>query len=426
VGQIDNSDPVKAEVDWRAGLTKYLGWVFAHTLPGLKDGHPKAAELADVDVAAIDEAIGGLGGALNSLGRAQDLLSTIDHVVRTVPLPGLSERLRAHKALWLDAVLGDNEEASRELDGLDPSRIRDRRLLEAFVAIRPPSDPFERVRLYERVLRAAAADTDKLEYLYTATTLAVELLLVGDKARCLTLLDEGLALVSHRSPSNSDAVAAFTIGRALALRGRLRESESDLHAALAWYRSVNLASILQAGKADTHQFFGNILGDLGQHGEAVAELDLALELGADPDTRLRLAEELIWNGDTDRAERELAAVDQARLSPSGVAEFLTNKATVGVLRKNEAIVRECVDGLRQLVIPEQYFREARDTACLNLLAVLDREGEAWTSRKQGLLLRVLRQIAAVCAYLELKPNFFGLGLNLNRVVDRLAERTDPP
>ncbi len=40
-------------------------------------------------------------------------------------------------------------------------------------------------------------------------------------------------------------------------------------------------------------------------------------------------------------------------------------------------------------------------------------------------MRLLRGFVSFCAYLEIKPNFFGLGVNLNRVIDRLEKPHDP-
>ena len=75
--------------------------------------------------------------------------------------------------------------------------------------------------------------------------------------------------------------------------------------------------------------------------------------------------------------------------------------------------------LRTLVIPDRYFDEERNRRCIDLLSLLDRTGDPWSADRSGGMLRILRGLASICRYLELKPNLFGLGFNLNRVIERL-------
>lgn len=419
VADFDPDDPSAAERAWRAALSNYLANTFTTTLPALEDGHPLAPQIARMDVDALEEAIDRVAFALRAQERSEEVVGLIEHLVQMVPLPGLADRLLAYKAVWIDAVLNDEHRARRELETVDPSRTTDLRLLEAYCAINRSEDAFERIRLLQHILEIARLEGDPYHFLYNATAQAIQLFMIGDKAGASALFAEGLGPLSDRKPGESTFMQCLALARAYTLKGKSEANTDDLNTSLEWWRSIDLEQLRPEGRADIHHYIGSVLGDLGDHDSAVAEFDHAVELGGEQASRIRLADELMRSGQMDRFAEVLAELDRTEVEPSLRFEYLNLRAMAAIARRDKVGLRREIDDLRALVIPNTYFNEQRNRLCIGLLALLDLTGDPWSTDRSTRMLGLLRGFASIFEYLELKPNLFGIGVNLNRLVERL-------
>lgn len=110
-----NGDFAIAERAWRAEITRYIGWVFQHTLPLLRHPAGPPAELVRVDVGALEGLAERIAWALDKQGKQEAIVYTFDHLATTIALPGLRERMAYLKCLWLLHRLGQPAKQEREL-----------------------------------------------------------------------------------------------------------------------------------------------------------------------------------------------------------------------------------------------------------------------------------------------------------------------
>lgn len=424
VGVFDPEDAPSAERAWRASLTKYLGNTFKTTLPAVEDGHPVAPMFVKVDVDAIEYGVEMIAFALRAQERSEEVIALVDHVVQMVPLPGLAQRLLAFKAAWIDGVLKDKRRAQRELESVDPSRETDLRLLEAYSSINLSEDTFARIRFLQRILEIARLEGEPYSFLYHATALALHLFMIGDKAGASALFVEGLGSLSDRKPDEATFMECITLARAYQLKGKIEASDDDLRASLEWWGAIDLDEMLAEGKADIHHQIGCVLGDLGDHTSAATQFDMAIKLGGEQASQIRLADELMRSGQTERFTDVLAALDRGEVEPSLRLEYLIVRAAAAMARRDKAELRKAIDDLRALALPEAYFDEQRNRLCVDLLTLLDRTGDPWSADRSSRMLGLLRGFANVCEFLELKPNIFGLGVNLNRLIEKFKGREE--
>lgn len=424
LGVFDPEDARSAERALRASLTKYLANTFRNTLPAIKDGHPAAPTFVKVDVDAIEDGVESIAFALRFQERSEEVIDLVDHFVQTVPIPELAHRLLALKAVWIDAVLGDKHRAQRELESVDPRRETDLRLLEAYSSINLPEDTFERIRFYQRILHIARSEGDPYRFLFNATNLALHLSMVGDEAGASALFAEGLQPLADRDPDEATFMERITLARAYQLKGKLEANADDLRASLEWWGAIDLDEMLPEGQADIHHQIGCVLGYLGDHASASTQFQKALELGGGQASQIRLADELMRSKQTDRFNEVLTALDRDEVEPSLQLEYITLRAAAAIAQRDKAALQEAVDDLKALVLPQAYFDEQRNRLCVDFLTVLNRSGDPWSAERSSRMLGLLRGIAAICEYLELKPNIFGIGFNLNRLVEKLKPPED--
>lgn len=416
VNDFSEDDPVDAERAWRGALTKYLGYVFRNTLPMLRAGHPLGPMTASIDLKAVEDSVESVTRSMRAQGaaRAAAAVAFIDHIANTVPLPGLATRLLAMKAVWIDAVLSDTEGAKRLLAGVDPMKVTDAPLLEAFAAIVDPA-PAQAVQILDRAMRYATSPSSRL---FNATSKALQLILLGDRDGAGATMAQALRDYEHPDIKGASGLEKYTVARACSLKWKITPTPEGLAKAIRWFDAIPLDDLNEVGQADIYHQVGSLLGDAGDHPEAIKRLEQALRLAATQATRIRLADEYIRADQIDNARATLSALPLDTVESSLRLEYLTIRAMFAVADKDEAGVRSAIGSIQDLDLPDLYFREHRNGVCVDFLNLLDREADNWKRpANAGLMLRLLAKLAGLCSYLELKPNVFGFGINLNKFLE---------
>lgn len=415
---LDN--PKAGELAWRGALTKYLGNVFRNTLPILRAGG-QFDDLVKIDVDAISDAVDRVAQGLRLQGRADEALKVFDHVSAVVPLPGLADRMLSTKAVWFDAVLDDPEVAKRLLADVDPMIATDSALLEAYVAIVEPP-PTQRIQILDRAIEFGR---DRDARLFDATSKAMNLLILDDSEGAALTITSALAEYDEPEMASATSTEAFTLARAYSMKWRIARSQVDFMQSIGWFDSLQLDELSEFGKADIHFQTGSLLVDSGELAEGATRLERALELDPAQATRIRLAECLARDNRFAEARELLGPLALESVDPALLVEYLTIQAMFAVQDRDEQALRAHIKGLQAVDIETLFFREQRNRLCVQLLDLLDQEAASWTKPvAASKVLRVLASLASFCRYLELKPNVFGLGINLNKVID--AAMTQEP
>jgi hypothetical protein len=414
-----SNEPKVSERICRGGLTKYIGYVFGHTLPMLAAGMAASEAIVSIDVEAVDGFVDGVARCLRAQGRSAEAILLFDHISRTIPLPGLSQRMLAVKAGWVAFVLDEQLEAKSMLIQLDQASMSDSELLEVYVGIVQPSS-VECVQLLDRAWKSARQPVSRL---YNASTKALHLIMLFEADAARQAMAD--AFGEYRLPAldSASVLEKQAVARAYSLKWWLDQRSEDLAAALLWYSSVPIEELVESARADLHHTVGGLLGDSGDHNSAIARLHLALEYGDAQHSRIRLAEEYLRADRISDALRLLNGIEPEKLERSLHLEYHSILAMLAVRNKNELQVRAQIDAIQKLDIPAAYFRAQRDRICIDLLMAIDREAGTWSrpanvSRMLAMLSRFLR----FCDYLELKPNVFGVGVNLNKIAESLEIR----
>lgn len=413
-------DPKAGELAWRGALTKYLGNVFRNTLPILRAGR-QFDDLVKIDVDAISDAVDRVAQCLQLQGRADEALKVFDHISAVVPLPGLADRMLSTKAVWFDAVLDDPEVAKRLLADVDPMIATDSALLEAYVAI-IELPPTQRIQILDRAIEFGR---DRDARLFDATSKAMNLLLLDDSEGAARTITSALAEYDEPEMASATSTETFTLARAYSMKWRIARSQVDLTQSIRWFDSLQLDKLSEFGKADVHFQTGSLLSDSGELAEGASRLKRALELDPAQTTRIRLAECLARDNKFTEARKLLEPVALESVNLALQVEYLTIQAMFAVQDRDEQALRAHIKCLQAVDIETLFFREQRNGLCVQLLELLDQEAASWTKPvAASKVLRVLATLASCCRYLELKPNVFGLGINLNKVID--AAMTQEP
>ena len=423
----DKEDYPSAERAVRTELTQYVGWVFQHTIPLLRHLAGPPVELIQIDIDALEESAERLAIALEHQGKKAGIIHTFENLTATVPLPGLDQRMAYLACLWLLEPLAQPHLAEKVLAKWPSSdKIHDRCLLQIFLDIRADElSPAERIAIVDRILERAKSHIERLHYANLKAMLTV---VIGEDEEATRIHDQAMgahfAAVADAASSN-DFPARWACARALELQGMLHQDKTAYERALTFLSGIAPAILTPKGKADLAYYSGRLNLMAGNPAKAAACYTEALAEGIDALPLMYRLEAFVRTGELEQARADLEALRGMEIPPGSRLEFLRSAASYAVSAQDLPMARALAKELKALDPGIMHFRTQRESLRAALLEFIDEErSKADAEIKWPRLQAILAKIRAACEYLELKPNFCGLGLNLNRVLEPKAKNRE--
>ena len=275
---VDDKDLAAGIRRWRVELTRYVSWIHTHTLPILLQQSlgGLANLIVHIDIDALDYIIEQLILLLDRSGQKDAVVPLLDRVSSSVPLPGLSDRLLAIKAVWVDAKLDNAAEARNLLKDVDPTSTTDGRLLQAYMGMVEAGSHFSSLELLARIIDTSNEPVIRLQY---TSLMALELWMMGEKDKAQSAIDGALASYAPDDIGNVDIYHVLWIARAHSFRWRIAEDPQELILAYSYYDKMPTDQMNRLGKAALHAEIGMLHSDTGEYEKAIQHYALAYEPG---------------------------------------------------------------------------------------------------------------------------------------------------
>jgi tetratricopeptide (TPR) repeat protein len=411
-------DYASAERAWRVELTRYIGWVFHHTLILIKHPAGPPLELMQIDVGALEELAESIAWVLDRQGKPEGILHSFEHLAATLPLPGLRERMAYLKCLWLLQRFNDDSGANAILsEWSSHERIRDVRLLQIYFQMRASSlSLIKRMDVAQKIIEQTTSSVEKLHY---STAKAMVMVLVGDNDEAKKLHTEALNAflpIAADAAKEGDLYPSSICARALEMQGTLTKDKIAFERALGFLERINVAELTAEGG-------GELLYAQGRLNWLKGDWSRAVECFTDSYKKHPGVLPLIYRLDgyvrmnaLEEAKHDLVALRNASIPEEYRLEFLRGAAGLAVKTGDADEARNLVKDLKSLDLDILNFRVQRDELCVELLEfAAEQMLKKTTAVKRQTFLERIRKGSE---YLHLKPNIFGLGLNLNRLFEQ--------
>jgi hypothetical protein len=406
-----------AERASRAELSRYIGWIFKHTVSLLKSGAPIAKKIVTIDLNAVSELSDRLAWLLEKQGKRESILPMFAHLGALVPLPCARQRMVYHRCLWLIFDGQQNMAEAAVADWSNHSEIEDFRLLQVYFEIKADSlSLLKQIETLEHILLATDGPDEKLHY---SIAKAFCLLLLNDTAeakKVITSAFDGYFVAAAAEAESGDYYACWSCSQSLEIRGTVFQDKAAYERALHFLDKVELSGLLPKGIADIEYHKGLM------HFRRDANLDAVRHFGAAFDANPS-ALPLIYRAEAfvrlDRLSDAKNDIDQIRkmgMPQHWKLEFLRTVSSYVVRAKDTAGARSTLGELKSLDLEILHFQTQRDDLCITLLEFIN-EAQDTSNKDPSWPLALWRKIQAISEYLELKPNFCGLGLNLNKALE---------
>lgn len=402
----------------RADVCQYVIWHRDHTRPGFFRGPmpvPSGLDLLSIDIEALSEHLSRLCDLQMRARRGAELLGVLGRLEDRIDDPRWRRKMVFHRSMAA-LLLGDRAGALATLDAIGPVGPDETHveLIQLYIDLHRRDLGFtERRALYAQILAQTHDRSDRLQY---AGAMAFDLLLVGDeaagRAAMAAVVAQGREMEAERPLSPGTEIWFCQVLEALATL----ERDDALFAELV--RRINKLLALDtwttAGRAQLLRH----LGDAHRHRDAWKEGVLAYEASWDVSpleiVRVFAAECLLRDGDPSGALAMIQALKADHFDAPEAADYAFTYALAAVAAGDLAAVRSADQLLRGVKTEAPYFESLRLEYLVNVQEAL-RALE--TGQPAANLGPMLKGLAALSRYTELKPNWMGVGLNFNNMID---------
>ena len=409
IRRFNEGDYTRALAECRSHVTWYVIAHRAHTVPLLQRGEPAGIAFLEIDIKALSEIVDVLHRCLYRAGEGNTFPLALDQLRSAIDSPRWHERIQYFRALWHLVDQGDPGAAMRELAGIDIESCFDADVLELYIDVAPVSLPFsQRIEVIDRIIENTQKEPERLQYS----------LLKGVFHCLICQFEDGLryirsAIKRYRSFSAEKRTryGDLFLARALATLGRLEDDPSSLCQAIVVYERLVQACQERGGSeeylAELEKSLGDCHLDLGESLEAIGWYRRSLDRAPTGLTRVFLARALIDTANLRSARATLAEVDISGFDDNCMLDLALVSSKLAIQSTRDDDWQQAVALLKRTNPPHPLFRQYKDSALLGLFEI-QRGGSP--NRLSGVL-------SSFSRYFLLSPNFFGLGLNLNNVLD---------
>lgn len=380
------------------------------------------ALLIETDINAIDELVCGLVFYLDKQGKQEEIFNLFDHLSKTAPLPNFEERMLFWKALWYDFKLENTTDARKLLQDISVDKVSDIQLLQLYLQLfRYELSASRRFEIIDRILDGTKEHSQLLQY---NTLKAIDLIMIGDTDKAQEIVEKAIQEYKPLPKQESNIYHLNMYARALATKWRLSREETDLNEALEYYEKISKERLTNEGKSAIHEEQATLYKDAAIYEKAISHYEKSIEMVNSESAIIHLAEVYIKCGQIDKGQMLLSGLKEESISETCMLEYLQVKGMIGLAEKNKEMVLQVVNKAKTLKSPNLYYQDIQNQLCIELLEMVnninDKKQIVGYSSKLKVLLEKLQMF---CQYLELKPNIFGIGVNLNKIIGQPKDGT---
>ncbi len=407
----------RALIAARADVTQYTIWHKTNTAPMLHIGEP-IKQLLQIDVNALGEYVERLSWLYFNTGNWKSWPATLERLSTNIGHERWRKKIMYQRAVLHLAPGGSRSKARQELAKLGPITPAedDIEILQIFIDLELRDASFsERTAFFDRILDLDKSAESQIQYRGGKAT---DLLLHGDPKAAKTQLSD--LIDQYRSKKQLSAYARHKLYDVQEMLGTITDDD-----ALLRQTASELSSAMQDGSWTDHGR-SNLYSQMGDCYRYAREWELAINayeaaiaLDGRIICRVHLAECFLYQKKIEKAVRQIESVPIEELDEPGKMDFIFTYSAVSIWSERIEMLEKAKGWLRALKASEPLFDQRR----LNLLVRVTEtaaKGAATFEAKEDSAPE--GGIAGASRALLLQPNFFGIGINFNELIERFARR----
>jgi len=405
----NTGDYDEALIHARNWFTWYALCHKAHTIPLLESDRDAGENMLQVDIEALAELLENLHLCYYRLKRNDEFIEVIERVRNAVQDKRWDAKIAYTRGLWYSVDRNDDDAAYGALQSIDLQTCYDPDILALYLQVCSAKLTLtESVEIIDRILANTQKESVLLQY---RVFKAINYYLVCQQADGDKLLEEAISKFSELSADKKSSYGKLKFAHALEIYGKAtiqqKVLEQGREVAIGLIREANEEHFTAIYLADLHRLLGDFDEGLGNHRNAIKAFSTSLELNPSELTKVFLARSFCNDGQCNKAKELLESIDHTILDKPGKFDLAISWSIVAATSLNENDLGEAKARLKAIEANDPVFIQIRDRWMIDLL-------EATPKSEPGKIRRFIRSLNK---YVSLNPNLFGIGININRIID---------
>jgi tetratricopeptide (TPR) repeat protein len=381
----------------------------AHTIHLLKDD-PKFGEyLLHVDIEALAEILENMHLCYYRLGRGAEFSNVIDNVKSVILDIRWDTKIAYTTGIWWLVDNNDEKSAFAAIQSIDFKTCQDSDVLTLYLHVCPIRlTLIVSVDIIDRIIANTRKESVKLQY---RVLKALKFYLVCQYTDSYRIFDDAISEFAKLPEDKKSTYGKMQFAYALETYGKVANRPDMLIRALEAVQRL----IVEADDevytvvylANLYRLLGDCEEDLEKHSDAIKAYTISLERNPSELTKVFLARSLCNHEELNDARKVLESIDDSLLEEPGKFDLAISWAIVAATSLVAADLRCAQKRLKNIETHDPAFIQLRDRWIIDLL-------EAEPKPESG---KIKKLLLSLNKYVILNPNFFGIGININRIID---------
>lgn len=404
----------EALVACRHHFTWYVLCHKAHTIPFLASKTQEAANLLKVDIEALGSLIDLLHLCYYRTGQTDEFPLVLARVANAIDDSRWRDKLLYQETLWWLFEKEDRAIALNTVSKVDIRTCIDPEILAVYIDVCPDNLPFsEMAGILDRILSNTESQSYKLQY---SVLKGIVYALIKDTGRGCEIIRAAIDNYVSLNEKDKSPYGDYQLAHALELLGQISNDKDPANQADAHYtRILKKAKELEYSKgllAEITKCIGDCKSFLGQYEEAVRFYKESLGYEETDKTKVFLSRAYANDGNTDLSRQVLKSINAQSFDDAYFYDNAISWAILATITLSPDDIQEAKAHLKQAKAYWPLSVAHRDSMLIQLMEITPKT----SAGKLRTLLDVLNR------YVSLNPNFFGIGININRIVEDITKK----
>jgi len=387
----------------RLHITWYILCHKAHTVPFLESETKEAKDLFQIDIEALASLLNLLMSCYEQTGKHKQFTQVLDALQNAITDTRWYDRITYFRALWCLFDNADDRIVYHELNKItDLNNINDADVLALYLQVCPEKSFSKSIEIIDRILNSSPPKGVALQY---KTLKGVQYFLLKDNDTAQKIIDTAIA---DFEAAGLDGVSFYELGmlaQSLQILGEITGNkscfaESQIHLT----KMLETHGLKPEGTAMIYSNLGHSLLSEGNPGEAKDYFIKSLEIDDNEITKVFLGKSWLHLQEFDNAEKILSQINIKNMDEREVYDYAVSWAILALETKRKDLLVMASTLLNDAIPEGPLFRDIKDDLLSEVQRVINGD-------KGGKILKLINR------YLNLQPNLFGLGVNINNILE---------
>lgn len=402
----------------RAQLTMYMHNIKSHTEVLLITNPPLGNALLTIDIKALDEIIERFLFIIKSGDLRVEVISNLNNLVNVFYNQKWHARITYYKVVWFYIFQDKPEEAEAILSEVSYKNIDEKDFLQLFFDIKNNELSFSnKIEIIEKIIRQVDKVSEKIQYMGAK---GMEFLLIDDREQAKGIFNDAITIVEEKRKEFSDLYDFYQLANLYNFAGKLLDNKEYIEKSIACWNEVlkkeDELSLTTTGISEIYLKLGDTYTNLGDQIKAIEYYKKSFDAEPNLLSEIFIAHIYVDREDFEKASNILDRIDYDNLKEGEKVDFVFIYALLILHTKDKNKVSYILTKLKGINVPHKYYNDIKNGLIIDLQELFYFPVNEIEESK---VKRILKKIND---YLLLQPNFIGMGVNINKIVEDMLEK----